>query len=84
MQEPDARVQRQAVRHVDDQVFDPAVDDTLDLLGYQVVVPVDPKPERLAVLEKVPAEKQVVALALGLGLGRGAQQGGVNMISNRP
>jgi len=78
VQEPGARVQcqapghqvdgdqlglRRARRHVDDQVLDAAVDDVLHLLHNQLMVPVDPKLDGLAVLEEVPAEEQVVLFA---------------------
>lgn len=78
VQEPGARVPRQAARHqvdgdqlglrrarghVDDQVLDSAVDDGLRLLRDQLVVPVDPELDGLAVLEEIPAEEQVVLFA---------------------
>lgn len=78
MQEPGARVQRQtpghqvdghqfglrrARRHVDDQILDAAVDDVLHLLRDQLMVPIDPELDGLAVLEEVPAEEQVVLFA---------------------
>ena len=54
---------RRARRHVDDQVLDAAVDDVLHLLRDQLVMPVDPELDGLAVLEEVPAEKQVILFA---------------------
>lgn len=81
VQEPGARVQREtacdqidrnelglrrARRHVDDYILQLAVDHTLHRVGDEHVVPVDAELDRLPMLEEVPAEEQVIALAFRL------------------